>query len=212
MGRSAPKKSALARGARRAKAAARSTEDRPAVGKRVRYLRRVKRMTLNDLAATAGCSVSLLSRVENDVVTPSLSTLHRLCHALDTSVSALLTEPGNQDAVVYGPSSRPTHARAEAVEGDGSSAESLVPFADTRLLEGLLINLPAGRKFCGPFEHHGEEVGYVLEGQLELVVNRRTYVVKTGDSFFFRSDQPHLYRAKGKRRCRVIWINTPPTF
>ncbi len=210
MGRSAPKKSASARAARRGKA--KSTEDRPAVGKRVRYLRRVKRMTLNDLAHAAGCSVSLLSRVENDVVTPSLSTLHRLCHALDTSVSALLTEPDNLDAVVYGPSSRPTHARIEAVEGDGSSAESLVPFADTRLLEGLLINLPAGRKFCGPFEHHGEEVGYVLEGQLELVVNRRTYVVKTGDSFFFRSDQPHLYRAKGKRRCRVIWINTPPTF
>src|SRR5258708_37099944 len=114
MGRSAPRKSASVRDARRAKA--KSTEDRPAVGKRVRYLRRVKRMTLNDLAHTAGCSVSLLSRVENDVVTPSLSTLHRLCHALDTSVSALLTEPDNQDAVVYGPSSRPTHARAEGVE------------------------------------------------------------------------------------------------
>jgi len=186
--------------------------DRPAMGKRLRYLRRVKRMTLNDLAAAAGCSVSLLSRVENDVVTPSLSTLHRLCQALGTSVSALLTEPADENVVVYGPATRPTHARAEAAEGDGSTAQSMVPFTDTTMLEGLLINLPAGGKYCGPFEHEGEEVGYVLEGELELVVNRKTYAVKTGDSFFFRSDQPHLYRAKGKRRCRVIWINTPPTF
>src|ERR1700685_2901611 len=65
MGRSPPKKPASARTTGRAKA--KSTEDRPAVGKRVRYLRRVKRMTLNDLARAAGCSVSLLSRVENDV-------------------------------------------------------------------------------------------------------------------------------------------------
>ena len=191
------------RDARRAKA--KSTEDRPAVGKRVRYLRRVKRMTLNDLAHTAGCSVSLLSRVENDVVTPSLSTLHRLCHALDTSVSALLTEPDNQDAVVYGPSSRPTHARAEGVEGDGSSAESLVPFADTRLLEGLLINLPAGRKFCGPFEHHGEEVGYVLEGTLLVEQDGKAPVtLKAGGTFLIPAGTVHNATNTGTGTARVL--------
>src|SRR5271154_3917823 len=107
MGRAAPKKSASLRADRRVKVAGSSgTTAKPAIGKRVRYLRRVKRMTLNDLADAAGCSVSLLSRVENDVVTPSLSTLHRLCHALGTSVSALLTEPRDEHAVVYGSSGR----------------------------------------------------------------------------------------------------------
>ena len=89
---------------------------------------------------------------------------------------------------------------------------NLVPFGNARLLEGFVISLAANRKMCGPFEHDGEEVGYVLEGELKLVVGGKTYTIAEGGSFFFRSDLPHSYGASGRRGCRVIWINTPPTF
>jgi len=184
----------------------------PAIGRRLRYFRRLKQMTLNDLAEAANCSGSLLSRVENDLVTPSLTTLHRLCNALEISVAALLAETEERSCLVFGPGERPTQGRAEAVEGDGSVAESLVPPANSRMLEGFVITLPANRRMCGPFEHEGEEVGYVLEGELQLVVDGETYSVKQGGSFFFRSDLPHSYGAKGRQTCRVLWINTPPTF
>jgi len=68
-----------------------------------------------------------------------------------------------QACVVYKPNERPSQAGSGIVEGDGSIAESLVPFANTRLLECFVISLAANRKMCGPFEHAGEEVGYVLE-------------------------------------------------
>jgi transcriptional regulator with XRE-family HTH domain len=184
----------------------------PALGRRLRYFRRVKQMTLNDLAETAGCSGSLLSRVENDLVTPSLTTLHRLCNALGISVAALMAEAEERPCIVYAPSERPNQGRVEAIEGDGSVAESLVPPANSRQLEGFVITLTANRRMCGPFEHEGEEVGYVLEGELQLVVDGQTYAIKQGGSFFFRSDLPHSYGAKGRQNCRVIWINTPPTF
>ena len=184
----------------------------PAIGRRLRYFRRLKQMTLNDLARAAECSGSLLSRVENDLVTPSLTTLHRLCTALGISVAALLAEAEERPCVVFGPGERPTQGRAEAVEGDGSVAESLVPPANSRMLEGFVITLKAQRAMCGPFEHEGEEVGYVLDGELLLVVDGKTYAVKQGGSFFFRSDLPHSYGAKGRANCRVLWINTPPTF
>jgi transcriptional regulator with XRE-family HTH domain len=187
-------------------------DDLPALGRRLRYFRRVKKLTLNGLADEAGCSASLLSRIENDRVTPSLTTLHRLCRALDISVAALLTEAEEQACVVYGPGKRPSHVLSEIVEGDGSTAESLVPFANARLLEGFVISLAANRKLCGPFEHDGEEVGYVLEGELKLIVGGKSHVIPQGGSFFFRSDLPHFYGANGRRVCRVVWINTPPTF
>jgi len=184
----------------------------PALGRRLRYFRRVKQMTLSDLAEAAGCSGSLLSRVENDLVTPSLTTLHRLCNALGVSVAALMAEAEERPCIVYGPSERPNQGRVEAIEGDGSVAESLVPPANSRQLEGFVITLAPNRRMCGPFEHEGEEVGYVLEGELQLVVDGQTYTIKQGGSFFFRSDLPHSYGAKGRQSCRVIWINTPPTF
>jgi len=51
-----------------------------------------------------------------------------------------------------------------------------------------------------------KEVGYVLEGELKLIVGGKSYTIAEGGSFFFRSDLPHSYGAGGRRGCRVIWI------
>jgi len=60
--------------------------------------------------------------------------------------------------------------------------------------------------------HAGEEVGYVLEGRLELTLGDERYLLEAGDSFHFPSEVPHGYRNPGRVRTRVLWVNTPPTF
>jgi transcriptional regulator with XRE-family HTH domain len=183
----------------------------PAVGARVRYLRRMHRLRLKDLATAASCSESLLSRIENNLVVPSLSTLHRICKALNVNIAALLDPKEDEVCTIYGPKDRPRYMRNPS-EGDGSTAEILTPFSEHRQLEGLLLEMPAGGPLCGPFQHAGEEVGYVLSGELELTVEGEQHRVPTGHSFFFLSERVHTYRAAGDENCRVIWINTPPTF
>ena len=183
-----------------------------ALGLRVRALRKLRRHRLRDLAEQAGCSESLLSRVENGLVMPSLSTLHRLAKALGVNVAALV-EPALPGAcIVYSPAQRPRTSMAGAAEGDGSTAESLAPYAENRQLEAMIVSLPPGGALCGPFAHEGEEVGLVLEGELELVVDGVAHRVPAQASFFLHSERPHGYRAMGASQCRVVWINTPPSF
>ncbi|WP_180970471.1 helix-turn-helix domain-containing protein [Burkholderia sp. WAC0059] len=189
----------------------REREDLPDVGPRVRYLRRLNRLRLKDLAAAAGCSESLLSRIENSVVVPSLTTLHRIAKALSVNVAALMDPKEEAVCTIYGPNDRPRQPRVTD-GGDGSTAEILTPFSEHRQLEGLLLEMPAGGPMCGPFQHDGEEVGYVLSGELELLIEGERHLVPTGYSFFFLSDRVHSYRAAGDENCRVVWINTPPTF
>jgi DNA-binding XRE family transcriptional regulator len=187
--------------------------DRPIpIGPRVRHLRQLKGLRLKDLAGLAGCSESLVSRIENDLVTPSLSTIHRICKALGVNVSALVDPVEQRVCTTYGPHDRPRTSHGPAGEGDGSMCETLTPFGAERMLEGLLLDLPGGGPLCGPFEHAGEEVGYVLEGELELIVEGERHQLPVGHSFFFSSSRPHSYRAHGAKTCRVLWINTPPTF
>lgn len=190
----------------------RNGEDFPAVGPRVRLLRRLRRLRLKDLADKAGCSESLLSRIENGLVVPSLTTLHRICRALDVNIAALMEQEPERIVVAYGPENRPRYTRGRAGEGDGSTAEILIPFAEDRRLEGLLLELPAQGPICGPFRHAGEEVGFVLSGELELIVEDERHLLPSGHSFYFASDRPHSYRAAGGENCRILWINTPPTF
>ncbi len=184
----------------------------PDIGRRIRAHRKLQRWRLLDLADAAACSESLLSRIENGLVMPSLSTLHRLSKALRVNVAVLMEDQQEHICTVYEPDSRPRTTLSDCAEGDGSMAESLIPYAEERRLEGLIVQLPPGGALCGPFTHEGEEVGLVLEGELELIVDGETHRVRAGASFFFESDRPHSYRAVSASGCRVVWINTPPTF
>jgi quercetin dioxygenase-like cupin family protein/DNA-binding XRE family transcriptional regulator len=190
-------------------------DDEPAretIGKRLRAYRKLKRLRLHELAVAAGCSESLVSRIENGLVMPSLSSLHRLSRALGVNVANLLEPPCESAFIVFAPGQRPTTSVGRVPEGDGSSAECLMPYAENRLLEGLLVSLPPGGPVCGPFSHEGEEVGFVLHGVLELTVDGVVRRVPAEHSFFFISNLVHTYRNGGETLCRVLWVNTPPTF
>lgn len=185
----------------------------PRIGFRLKRERRLKGLRLKDIADATGLSLSLISKIENNKASPSLSTLHRVAQALDTSVSALFAMDEVMEKVVYRPHERPVAGKVQTmVEWDGIEAEIMVPFVHGRLLEGFVFIMEPGGHSGGVLQHEGEECGYVLEGQLELTVGEKSYILKRGDSFFFPSDIPHAYRNPGKVIARVIWINTPPTF
>ena len=202
----------VVRSARARRASATEESPERSLGLRVKAHRKLRRQRLQDLALDAGCSESLLSRIENGLVSPSLSTLHRLSQALNVNVAALLEPANDVTCAIYRPQDRPRTSLAGAAEGDGSTAQSLIPYADNRKLEALMVELPIDGKLCGPFIHDGEEVGLVLEGALELTVDAVVYQVAAQSSFFLLSHRPHSYRAVGDRPCRIIWINTPPSF
>ena len=185
----------------------------PRIGYQLRRERRIRRLRLKDVADKAGLSQSLISKIENNKTSPSISTLHRLAKALGTSVSALFAADESLDEVTRRPQERPIAGRVQSmVEWDGIEAEIIVPYVRGRLLEGFVFIMEPGGHSGGVLRHDGEECGYVLEGCLELVVDNETHILNPGNSFFFNSDRPHSYRNPGKVTTRVIWINTPPTY
>lgn len=182
------------------------------LGVRLRRARKVKKLRLKDVAATVGCSESLLSKIECEKTTPSLRTLHRIVSALDTSIASLFADPGAADFVLYPDGERPVVVIEEPERSSAIRLERLTPNADDQLLDGNIHVVAPGATNGGEIKHAGEEVGYVLEGAFELSVGNRVYHLKAGDSFFFRSELPHSYRNTGIATARVLWVNTPPTF
>ena len=90
--------------------------------------------------------------------------------------------------------------------------ERLIPYDASHLLQGNIHIVSPGGGSEGALSHDGEEVGFVIEGTLELTVGGETYLLQAEDSFSFRSRLPHSYRNPGTVRTRVIFINTPPSF
>jgi len=183
------------------------------IGFHLRRERRLKKLRLKDVAEATGLSVSLISKIETNRVGPSLSTLHLIARALDSSISALFAMEELPTPVVRRRRERPIAGKVQSIsEWDGIEAEIMVPFAEGRLLEGFVFVMQPGGNSGGVLQHEGEECGYVLEGRLELCVGGEKYSLSRGDSFFFPSTIPHRYRNPGKVTARVVWINTPPTF
>jgi transcriptional regulator with XRE-family HTH domain len=182
------------------------------IGGRLRHARLLNAMRLKDVAERAGCSESMLSKIENERAVPSLTTLHRLCKALNTNISNLLSSELTRPWTIMRPKERPLIGYAQAPNGERTKAEVLIPYVDGRLLEGFIVIIEPGGHSGGTLQHKGEEVGYVIEGQLELTLEQETYLLTAGDSFHFPSELPHAYRNPGTATMRAVWINTPPSF
>lgn len=178
------------------------------LGRRIRNLRHIKGLTLKDLAERTACSESMLSKVENGKAQVSLTLLHRIVHSLDTTITAFFSESRADQGVVTRAKDRSTFR----VDANGSRLERLVPPNLGHLLEGNLHILAPGGGSDGVLTHEGEEVGYVLSGSLELTVSGTQYLLSAGDSFVYRSEEPHSYRNPGEGITRVLWVSTPPTF
>lgn len=188
-----------------------SGEGTSRLGAHIRYQRRLRGLTLHGLAEKAECSESMVSKVETGRVNPSLTMLSRLAKALGVNVSVFFADDEASDVVMRA-GTRPRLDSDALRRGDGVTLERLAPYAEGCMLQANIHIVAVGGRSDGVISHVGEEVGYLVEGELELEVDGRRYRLRPGDSFYFPSDRPHGYRNVGETEARVIWVNTPPTF
>jgi|Deesub1362A_J573_1020465.scaffolds.fasta_scaffold00340_16 quercetin dioxygenase-like cupin family protein len=62
------------------------------------------------------------------------------------------------------------------------------------------------------YEHEGEEVRILLEGNVECRVGNIHYAMSPGDVIWHPSSIPHKMRNTGNTKAVYITIGTPPTF
>jgi len=179
---------------------------------RLRLARQLRGMTLRAVADAAGCSESLLSKIENGKASPSLPMLHRLVQALDTNIGWMFEEVDGDEGIVFRRGSRPMIALDPLRRGEGISLERVIPYSPGHVLQCNIHHIEIGGESAGPIQHAGEEVGYVLSGEIELIVDEKSYRLAAGDSFVFRSELPHHYCNAGSEPASIFWVNTPPTF
>ena len=184
------------------------------IGGRLRHARLMKGMSLKDGAAGAGVSESFVSKLENDKVQPSLAVLHRLVALLGINVTAMFNNEsdGGGPLFVVRAGEGPTITTRLRQKTDGVVLQRLVPQIRNALLQVNIHQVAPGGGSHGLISHVGEEMGFVLEGSLDLTVGDQVCRLLTGDSFFFPSEELHGYTNPGEEVARILWVNTPPTF
>lgn len=178
------------------------------IGNRLRAHRENAGLSQRLLAKRAGMPSSSVSLIENEKVSPSVSSLKRLLDALGVSLSQFFGD-GIPDSkqTVFRRSELPQLGRG------GISYRQVGKNLHHHKIQMLFEEYaPGSSSGKAPLKHEGEEAGIVIEGNLELTLDGKTIVLGPGDAYLFESSRPHRFHNKGSQICVVVSACTPPSF
>ncbi len=161
------------------------------IGAEVHRLRKSLDLTMSELAAAAGVSAGMLSKIENGAISPSLGTLQALAHALHVPLTQLFTETEEQRDCSF--------VRAGTgvrIERRGTKSGHMYDLLGHSLsgeiaAEPYLITLSKEAVPYTHFRHAGVEFIYMLSGKVRYRHADRTYILEKGDALFFDSQGRH---------------------
>ncbi|WP_295528789.1 XRE family transcriptional regulator [Novosphingobium sp. Chol11] len=179
-----------------------------ALGLRVRQLRRQQDLSVADLAAAAGLSTGMLSKIENGQISPSLTSLQSLAQALQTPISSLFAMAEERQDCSF-----VAAGQGVKIERRGTKAGHVYQLLGHLLsgdyaVEPYLITLSEDAMPYTGFSHGGTELLYMLEGEVSYRHGDRRYDLKPGDTLLFDSQAQHGPEAMGKGVIRYLSIIT----
>lgn len=176
------------------------------LGARLRALRQAKGYTLEETARLAGLSRSFLSMLENGKTRIAAARLERLANVFGLSASDLLPPTDGQTQVQVVRS-----GRAPTIGGLGEGVKGSLLSSDfRRLLQPVIMTLVPGASHVNTVGHAGEELVFVLSGQLKLTVGGYDVTLRQGDAAHYPSALPHGYTNVGDGDVELLTISTPP--
>jgi transcriptional regulator with XRE-family HTH domain len=178
------------------------------IGQKMKELREARRLNLKQLAELVECTPSLISQLERGKADPSISMLKKIAKALNVNiVDFFMTEVNHGDVVT-----KPRDRVDIQLKRWDAKIQSLVKSVVNKKMQPFYTVIKPGGGSHGMYSHEGEEFGFIIQGELELMLNDKIHKVHENESFYFSSQIPHNWGNKGKEDVIVIWVITPPTF
>jgi transcriptional regulator with XRE-family HTH domain len=178
------------------------------IGARLRFLRKQRNMTLEELSEASALTKSYVSKIERGLSVPSISTAMKLAESFSITVSQLLGQDKYVDAVCLVRKGE----RRPFMRYDSSSKYNYEMLAGTKQfkrMEPYIMRPPLGFADGRTFEHAGEEFIFVLSGKIQVELSKELYELSSGDALYFDAHLPHRTRSLGGRFAEVLVVVNP---
>lgn len=177
------------------------------IAERLKGLREMLDLSVEDMAKVTGLSACDYAEYETGERDFSVTFLYNCAEKFGVDVTELLT------------GTTPTLSSCSIVRaGQGVvtnrrrlfTYEHLAQNFKGRTAEPFLVVAPyeegAENRPIALSSHNGQEMDYILEGQMLLSVNGRTTVLHEGDTAYYDSAQPHGMIAIGGKPCKFLAV------
>jgi transcriptional regulator with XRE-family HTH domain len=179
----------------------------PALGERLREVRRQRGLRLADVSDAAGISSSFLSLVESGKNDVTISRLSRLCRFYGVSVLDVLPRSDHANAAVLRRDEHPHYFSPD----EGIDVYLLAPDTDRSMMPVSMEFRPGGglAEFS---DYPGETFLTVVEGQIQVRIDAdEPVVLEEGDTVYLKAGRRYAFRNPDRERpARTLAVVSPP--
>jgi transcriptional regulator with XRE-family HTH domain len=178
------------------------------VGGHLKAVRIMYGLSQRELAKRAGVTNGTISLIEQNRVSPSVSSLKKVLDGIPMSLAEFFTLDLQVNPQVF-------YARDELTDiGDRDVSLRLIAAKRPNRAMAIMHERyrPKADTGADMLSHKGEEGGVIVSGRIELTVGGQSRVLGPGDAYYFASAVPHRFRNVGEQPCELISASTPPTF
>lgn len=186
------------------------------IGEKIKGLREMKTLSLEEVAERTGLSTIQIERIESNEELPSLAPLIKIARVLGVRLGTFLddqqeigpvicrkTSIDEKEGISFSNNAKTVHKNMSyyALSQDKSG----------RHMEPFLIDVQPAKDADFVFStHEGEEFIYVLEGIIEINYGKDTYILEEGDSIYYDSIIAHHVHAGNEHAAKILGIVYTP--
>jgi len=178
------------------------------VGTHLKAVRQMYGLSQRELAKRAGVTNGLISLIEQNRVSPSVSSLKKVLDGIPMALADFFTLDLGGKPQVFFPREELANIGTEDVAlrlVGGRLAKRSMSILHERYAPGA----DTGEEML---THAGEEGGVIVKGKIEVTVGGEARVLGVGDAYYFKSSIPHRFRNVGREECEIVSASSPPTF
>ena len=178
------------------------------IGRRLRDIRTRMNLSQRQLARQSGVANATISQIEAGKLNPTVSMLKRVLDGIPINLSEFFGDEFESESQVFFRAEELT----EIVDGDVSFMQVGANLHNKSLQMIKECYQPGAGTGRHAITHDGEECGIILSGRLQVSVGEQTAILRAGEAYYFKSDQPHHFHNPGNEPCELITACSPPTF
>ena len=171
-------------------------------------IRQEKNLSVSKLAVLSGVSKGILSQIENQTTNPTINTIWKISSGLNVPYTELMSDNSDFAKVI-------TEDHTLFQSSDDGSYRIFGYFQTNirRDFELFRVELDAGKKHDSVGHSttragsKAEEYILVVQGELTLIVDGETFVVKRNEAISFDATTEHLYDSTGEDMLVMTMIN-----
>jgi transcriptional regulator with XRE-family HTH domain len=177
------------------------------IGPLIRKYRKGQKLTLKTVAEKSGISEGFLSQVENNVNSPSVDTLIKICNAIGVNAGDIINHAEKQERFVV---VRGSEWDDIEIPRSGFVTRRFFPSENRTVLDSAIMFIAPGTAI--PVRKNiksGQEVLCILKGSLDLIHGENAVTLEKGDAVqFWIEPKKQQIINNGDKMAVAMWVGT----